>query len=223
MRVTVALGGSVVNVEEPDRIEKTAEVLKRAVSSGLELAVVVGGGPVARRYINVARNLGAPESYLDVLGIEVTRLNARLLLAAMGVRDPRVPEDPFEAAALVEREGLAVCGGTHPGHTTDAVAAMIADVLGSPLVVVTNVDGVYDRHPEEEGAVKLDELDPESLEELAFQAELEAGGSFVIDPLAAKLIRRAGLTTHVVSWEEFVELGVKDVVDGKHDGTVIRG
>ncbi|WP_456482623.1 UMP kinase [Methanopyrus sp.] len=223
MYSVVALGGSVVNVDKPERVEETAEILRDGLDSGLKICVVVGGGPTARRYINVARNLGTPETLLDEMGIAVTRLNAMLLGAALGLRDLHVPENPIEAARMVRRNGVAVCGGTHPGHTTDAVAAMIAELLEGPLVIVTDVDGVYDRDPGEPGARKLRELKPEELEELAVRAELKAGGSFVVDPLAAKMISRGRIVTHVVSWEDFRSRGLENVIRGRHNGTIIEG
>ncbi|WP_457620610.1 UMP kinase [Methanopyrus sp.] len=223
MYSVVALGGSVVNVDKPDRIKETAEILREGLDSGLKICAVVGGGPTARRYINIARNLGAPETLLDELGITVTRLNAMLLGAALGLHDLNVPGSPVEAARMVRRDGVAVCGGTHPGHTTDAVAAMVAELLEGPLVIVTNVDGVYDKDPSEPGARKLRELKPEDLEELAVRADLRAGGSFVVDPLAAKVISRGRIVTHVVSWEDFRSHGLENVVRGRHNGTVIEG
>ncbi|WP_457615115.1 UMP kinase [Methanopyrus sp.] len=223
MYSVVALGGSVVNVDKPDRIKETAEILREGLDSGLKVCAVVGGGPTARRYINVARNLGAPETLLDELGIAVTRINAMLLGVALGLYDLDVPESPVEAARMVRREGVTVCGGTHPGHTTDAVAAMIAELLKGPLVIVTNVDGVYDKDPSEPGARKLRELRPEELEELAVRAELKAGGSFVVDPLAAKMISRGQIVTHVISWEDLRCHGLENVVRGRHNGTVIEG
>ncbi len=223
MYAVVALGGSVLNVENPDRVRKAADLISEALESGLKICAVVGGGPVAREYINVARELGAPETALDELGIAVTRLNAALLNLALGRPEADVPETPAEAAETVRREGVAVCGGTHPGHTTDAVGAMIAELLEAPLIIVTNVDGVYDRDPSEPGAQKLRELDADELERLAFEADLEAGGSFVVDPVAAKIIRRGRVTTHVLSWDDFKSVGIEGALKGRHGGTIIRG
>ncbi len=219
----VALGGSVLNVRNPDRIREAADLISEALESGLKTCVVVGGGPVAREYINVARDLGAPETALDELGITVTRLNAALLNLALGRPGTDVPETPSEAAETVRREGVAVCGGTHPGHTTDAVGAMIAELLQAPLIIVTNVDGIYDRDPSEPGARKFREISARELERLAFEADLEAGGSFVVDPVATKIIRRGRVTTHVLSWDDFKSAGIRGTLRGRHDGTIVRG
>ena len=45
--------------------------------------VVAGGGNIARHYISHARSSGADESTLDELGIEISRLNAKLLIYAL--------------------------------------------------------------------------------------------------------------------------------------------
>ena len=44
---------------------------------------ITGDGGIARHYINLARNLGSDEASLDIMGIEVSRLNAKLLMVAL--------------------------------------------------------------------------------------------------------------------------------------------
>ena len=91
----------------------------------LKFFLVVGGGRTAREYIGYARKLGADESYLDEIGISCTRLNAMLLIAALGEKAAPVVANDFDhALQLAGNYDVVVMGGTHPGHTTDAVAAM---------------------------------------------------------------------------------------------------
>ena len=56
----------------------------RQVSEKHRVFVVVGGGGEARRYIDAMRTLGVDEGTCDEIGILVTRLNATLLIAALG-------------------------------------------------------------------------------------------------------------------------------------------
>ncbi|MFC6736525.1 UMP kinase, partial [Halolamina salina] len=82
MRVVVSIGGSVLAPGlDPERVEGFADALGTLSAEGCELGAVVGGGTVARQYIGAARELAANEFQLDELGIGVTRLNARLLIA----------------------------------------------------------------------------------------------------------------------------------------------
>ena len=78
-KIVISLGGSVlVPSLESNNISRYVSVLSR-LAGKCGIFIVVGGGGEARRYIQVARELGAGEATADELGILVTRLNARLL------------------------------------------------------------------------------------------------------------------------------------------------
>ena len=148
--VVVSVGGSVLVTGEDDRpyLEQLGELL-RSVGRTTPLVVTTGGGRYAREYIRLGRELGLTEFELDEVGIEVTRLHARLLAAVIG---PPTPAHPPPTIALAVHELLraspVVLGGTEPGHTTDAVAAMVAARLRAARVVnATDVDGLYDTDP----------------------------------------------------------------------------
>ncbi|MDR9431587.1 MAG: UMP kinase, partial [Natronomonas sp.] len=150
MRVIVSIGGSVLAPDlEADRVDAHAGVIDGLVEEGHEVATVVGGGGVARRYIGTARELGATEYDLDSFGIDVTRLNARLLIAALDHAATPEPAESHEAARASLRRGeVAVMGGTTPGHTTDAVAALLAEMVDADLLVfATSVPGVFSADP----------------------------------------------------------------------------
>lgn len=223
MRVVVSVGGSVlVPTLDSPRIESYAETLREVVASGHELGVVVGGGPVAREYIGTARELGADEVSLDRLGIEVTRLNARLLGEALGDVAAAAPIEAVEdARAAFRRVEVPVLGGTAPGHTTDAVAAGVAEHVDADLLVyATSVEGVFEADPsEDEAARKFDQLSPAELVEVVNQVELVAGSNAPVDLLAAKLIQRSGLRAAVLDGSD--PQHVADAVAGDHDGTDI--
>lgn len=223
MRVVVSVGGSVlVPTLDSPRIESYAETLREVVASGHELGVVVGGGPVAREYIGTARELGADEVSLDRLGIEVTRLNARLLGEALGDVAAAAPIEAVEDARAAFRRGeVPVLGGTAPGHTTDAVAAGVAEHVDADLLVyATSVEGVFEADPsEDEAARKFDQLSPAELVEVVNQVELVAGSNAPVDLLAAKLIQRSGLRAAVLDGSD--PQHVADAVAGDHDGTDI--
>jgi len=223
MRVVVSVGGSVlVPTLDSPRIESYAETLREIVASGHELGVVVGGGPVAREYIGTARELGADEVSLDRLGIEVTRLNARLLGEALGDVAAAAPIEAVEdARAVLRRDEVPVLGGTAPGHTTDAVAAGVAEHTDADLLVyATSVEGVFEADPSEDAAArKFDRLSPAELVEVVNQVELVAGSNAPVDLLAAKLIQRSGLRAAVLDGSD--PQHVADAVAGEHDGTDI--
>src|SRR2546426_9047053 len=91
-KVVVSLGGSVLVPGDDDaRYLRSLAGLLRDVSVRVKLFVVTGGGRIARYYIETGRSLGIGERTLDEFGIAVTRLNARLLAAALGGPANRQP------------------------------------------------------------------------------------------------------------------------------------
>jgi len=145
------------------------------------------------------------EAQLDDLGIDATRLNARLLLAAMQTRGAKVPwkvpVDIQGAVTLGERHDCVVMGGTVPGHTTDAVAAPLAErVNACRLVIATNVDGVYTADPKKDpGAERVERLDFARLVEIVGEPTGQAGVAAVVDPTAARIA--AGIAASIEGFE----------------------
>lgn len=223
MRVVVSVGGSVLAPDlRAERVREYAAVL-RELSEDHGLAAVVGGGGVAREYIASARKLGANEIQLDQLGIAVTRLNARLLVAALGERAVPAPAEELEEAALALRRGeIALMGGTVPGHTTDAVATTLAEYVNADLVVyATSVPGVYDADPNEDpDAERFEELTPDELVDVIAGMERSAGASAPVDLLAAKLIQGAGLHAFVLDGSDPRRIA-RAVRSGEFEGTEI--
>ena len=223
MRVVVSIGGSVLVPElDPGRVRAYAETLLDLVEEGHELGVVVGGGPLAREYIGAAREVGADEISLDRIGIEVTRLNARLLVEALGDATVSHPIEDVEGAREVFQRGLVpVLGGTAPGHTTDAVATGVAEHADADLLVyATSVDGVFEADPsEDDTAERFDRLSPGELVNVVGEVELAAGSNAPVDLLAAKLLQRSGLRAVVLDGSD--PGCIPEAVAGDHDGTDI--
>ena len=223
MKVVVSVGGSVLvpNLDS-GRIAAYTDVLERLDDEGHDLAVVVGGGPAARDYIAAGRELGANEIELDQVGIAVTRLNARLLIAALNDRAAPVPPEDYETARAALRRGdIPVMGGTEPGHTTDAVSTALAEYTDADvLIYATSASGVYDADPNEHpDATKYAEMSAADLVSLISDLEMDAGSNAPVDLLAAKLLDRAGLRAAVVDGTD--PETVAAAVAGDHDGTDI--
>ncbi len=224
MKVVVSVGGSVFAPDlSPTRIRAHAGAIETLREAGWSTGVVIGGGGVARDYIGSARELGANEMQLDYLGIAVTRLNARLLIAALGeTAAPSPPLDYEAAGAALHRGDVAVMGGVAPGQTTDAVSAAFAEYVNADvLVFATSVDGVYSADPNDQpDATKYDALTPAELVDVIANIEMTAGAAAPVDLLAAKLIERAGLPTVVINGTD-PETIVEAVLDGDYAGTTI--
>lgn len=221
MKVIISVGGSIL---VPDvaatRVEEYASVLSELDNAGHEIGVVVGGGPTAREYIGTARSLGANEIELDQLGVAVTRLNARLLIAGLGDRAVPSPLSDHDRAKEVLRRGdIPVMGGTVAGHTTDAVATALAEHVDADLLVyATSVPGVFDADPgQDEDASKFDSLTPGELVDIVSSIEMTAGSKAPVDLLATKLLQRSMLRAVVLDGTD--PEGVVRAINGTHDGT----
>lgn len=225
MRVTLCFGGSILAPEELDMdcIRAVAQMLRALKSQKHEVLVVTGGGRPSRKYIEAARKLKASNTYCDIMGIDVTRLNARLLIAALGDLAEREPLATFEAAIRVTLKGkVPVMGGVTPGQTTDAVAAMLASSSKSELLVFfTDVGGVYTADPKlNPRAKKLEVITVRELMRLVAVKKMKPGISMVIDSVGAKLIQRTGIRTLVLGRREIKRL--PEILRGaKHSGTTI--
>ncbi|WP_262180047.1 UMP kinase [Haloarcula laminariae] len=224
MKVVVNVGGSVLAPDlEPDRVADYAAAIQSLDSAGHTLGAVVGGGPTAREYIGTARELGANEIELDQLGIAVTRLNGRLLIAALDDRAAAAPAESYESGREAIRRGdIPVLGGIVAAQTTDAVAAAFAEYVGADLLVyATSVNGVYSADPDSDSeATRFDQLTAGELVDVIADIEMNAGSSAPVDLLAAKVIERSGIRTIVLDGTDPQRV-VDAVQDGEFEGTEI--
>lgn len=224
--LVISIGGSILLPDDEDMSDliELAKMLQKN-SQDRNLYLVVGGGRTARQYINWGRTLDADEATLDELGIAASRLNARLLIIALEGDVYPVPAESFdEAMSAGSHYSTVTMGGTHPGHTTDAVAAMLAERLNSDrLINATSVDGVYTEDPnKEKDAEKLEELTYEELIEIVSKSEHEAGPNVVFDPLAARIIKRAKIEAYIVDGRDLRSFG-NAIKDEEFSGSIITG
>lgn len=222
--VVVSVGGSILIQDKDDItfIRKLAKVLI-GKSTNHKLYVVTGGGRIAREYIKIGRELGATETYLDEIGIEVTRLNARLLITALGENAYHTPAKTIEEALHAGRiHQIVVMGGLHPGFTTDAVSAMIAERVGaSRLVNATSVPGVFTSDPKLDHRAKLiKKMTYDELIDIVDKKEHAAGPNIVFDSLAARIIKRSTIKTMVCDGRNLPVL-MSAIEGGEFVGTLI--
>jgi uridylate kinase len=209
--VVLSLGGSVLltGSDDPAYLAALADLLRR-VGQKLPLVVTTGGGRTARTYIHLGRDLGLTEVELDELGIEVTRLHARLLAARIGPPCPaRPPTTVAEAVHELRHASPVVLGGTEPGHTTDGVAALVAvRVRAARLVNATDVDGIYEEDPRRNpNARRVAEMTWERFGTMVQSGtSSEAGQNFLFDRLGAATLARAKVPLLVVHGRDLANL-----------------
>lgn len=169
----------------------------KKISEELALYIVTGGGKTARQYIRAARALTVSEEFLDTLGIHATRLNALLLSAFFGEHT----EIPCTVEHAAHSPPPVVMGGTTPGHSTDAVGAMLARKLHADrFIVATDVDGIYTEDPKKNPSADMYEtLSIRELRSMTSEVWEQAGKSSIIDGVACRIIEEAKISTRVVN------------------------
>ena len=183
-------------------LKDIGKILSGFVQAGNQLVVVAGGGENARAYIGAARKLGAEESTCDLLGIQITRANAELVRLALGsAAATKIPTTLSDLPHFTGSGKAVVMGGLQPGQSTNAVAALAAEITRSELLVNgTDVDGVYTEDPKKNPRAKLiRSVDADKLMSWAMAGEVFAGRYELLDPLAIKIMLRAKTPTRFVS------------------------
>ena len=221
--VVISLGGSILIPSlEKNKIKEYVPVLEE-IAAHHRLFVVVGGGGEARRYITAARTLGIDEGTSDEIGILVTRMNANLLIAALGdAAYPKVAESHAEAKKFAESQKIVIMGGITPGQTTDAVAAVLAERVGASVFInVTSVDGIYSADPKKDKkAIKYDTLTPKQLLEIVGVTGLTAGSNTVLDIVAARIVERSHIPLVVLDGRDPKNLS-RAILNGKFTGSIV--
>jgi len=223
MRLVLRIGGSVVaSPVNTELISKYAELLKTLKEQGHAVAVVVGGGTLAREFITIAKKLGLNEQAQDEIAISVSRVFAQLFLKKVGAMGCKaVPLTVDEAADCLNKGKASVMGGLKPGMTTDTVAALIAERVNADLLVkATDQDGIYNKDPKKHrDAVKLDHLSFDDLSTVFSESRHKAGIHQIIDPEAVKILKRKRVRLVVVNG--FKPENILAAVKGEKIGTVV--
>lgn len=166
-----ALGGESGTGIDPETVDKVVTQLVTLAKSGMEIAIVVGGGNFWRGRQGVAMN----KVTADHMGMLATIMNALALQDAIEKKgvDTRVQTAlsiPSVAEPFILRKALRhfengrivifACGTGNPYFTTDSGAALrAAEIKADVLLMAKNVDGVYDCDPKtHKDAKKLEEI-----------------------------------------------------------------
>jgi len=224
VRVVLRIGGSIIATPpNPPLTNQYTDLLKTLRKEGHKLAVVVGGGKIARDFIEYARNVGLSEQDQDDLAISVSRLFAQLLARKLRqLAAEIVPTSLPQAAKLLKEKKIVVMGGLRPGMTTDAVAAMLAEKVDADLLVkATDQEGIYTKDPSKHAsAEKINKLSFNDLLGLFEEDKHKAGIHQILDPEAVRILQRSKTRTVVVNG--FKPENVLLAVRGEQVGTLIE-
>jgi uridylate kinase len=158
---------------DPLTVQRVAREVAEAQATGVEVAVVVGGGNIFRGVSQAAK--GMDPATADYMGMLATVINALALRDALEKEevDTRVQSaitmqelaEPYirlRAIRHLEKGRVVVfaAGTGNPFFTTDTTAALRAiEINADALLKASKVDGVYDSDPAiNASATKLDEI-----------------------------------------------------------------
>ncbi len=141
-----------------------------------------------------------------MIGIDISRINSRLIVANMEeFAYPQVPESFEELSTAIICSEIVVMGGLQPGQSTTSVAIQVAEFLkAARLVILTDVDGIYDKDPKVfEDAKLLRELNYDSLQkiilEISGDKQAAAGEYRIFDAVSLQILKRSNMVVSVIS------------------------
>ena len=208
-RVVIKLSGSIFRLSDNsgqdnndycNTFKQYSDVLIN-LTNNVQPIVITGGGSIARLYINFARKLGLDEASLDLLGISISRINAKLLIASLGnYAYPDVPLSLDDMGRFVESNKIIVSGGLHPGQSTNATSALIAEkTRASEFINATDVNGIYDSDPRKNNNAQLfEKIEVNKLLNMLLKESSMAGEYDLLDIVALKVIERSKIKTKVI-------------------------
>jgi uridylate kinase len=219
LKIVVRLGGSILGTPiDPDIVKRYADVISKVLEQKHKVVVIVGGGATARQYIETARKIGLSHKAQDLIAIQASRLNARLVGMALGSDDVAVTLR--EVISRVEKDRIAVMGGLRPGITTDTVATLVAEAWKSDLIVkASDQDGIYEADPRSHPEAKL--LRTVSYDTLVdiLGGKHSPGIHMIVDPVAVQHITKNKLRLIVVNGTK--PKNIISAVNGEKVGTTV--
>jgi len=146
--IIISLGGSLVAPNDIDT--GFLKVFKKTVVKFLDskkFFIIVGGGKIWRNYQKALLEFGADNKERDLVGIEVSRLNAKVVRQMFSeIAFSEIITNPTKKIST--KKDIVVGGGWKPGWSTDYCSVMLAKNMGIKTIVnLTNIDYVFDKDP----------------------------------------------------------------------------
>jgi uridylate kinase len=168
-----ALMGSRQYGLDPERLKQYATDIKSVVDTGVQVALVIGGGNIFRG--KDAADIGIEKVQGDHMGMLATLINGLALQSALenvglytrlmsAVQIDQIAEPYIRRRAVrhLEKNRVIIFGAGigSPYFTTDTAAALRATEINADIVIKgTNVDGIYSADPRKDpSATKFDKI-----------------------------------------------------------------
>ena len=211
---------------DPKRILAYSNEIKEIVDSGIELAIVIGGGNIFRGVSGASNGIDRVQA--DYMGMLATIINGLALQSSLeelkvqtrlqtAVKIEAVAEPYIKRKAVrhLEKKRVVIFGaGTgNPFFTTDSAAVLRAiEINADAILKGTRVDGIYNIDPEKnENAIKFKHLTYDE----AINKKLK-----VMDSTAFTLSQENKLPIIVFNMNKPGNL--KKIVEGSEIGTIVN-
>lgn len=157
-----ALMGSLQYGIDPERLKEYAQDIKAIIATGVQVAIVIGGGNIFRGVAGASKGMDRVQG--DHMGMLATVINGLALQGAL--EDQGIPTrlqsaikinevaEPFikrRAVRHLEKGRVVIFGGGtgNPYFTTDSAAVLRAIEINADVILKgTRVDGIYSSDPE---------------------------------------------------------------------------
>jgi uridylate kinase len=229
--IIIKIGGSLLFTEKKEinskKISEFCKIIKDRPDFD-KLVIICGGGSIAREYINAVRLLKGNEALCDIFGIDLSRINSKLIISSFkDMAYPQVPSSIEELSKAILFNKIIVMGGLQPGQSTTSVALEVAEYLdANELIILTDVNGIYNKDPNKFNDAKLlSMLNYEKLQEILINTtgdkQAAAGEYRIFDIVSLQILKRSKIKVIIMSGKELNEFeklwhGKKDII-----GTVI--
>ena len=211
---------------DPQTVTRVAQEIAEAVATGVEIAVVVGGGNIFRGVSQAAKGMDpASADYMGMLATVINALALRDALEKAGVvtrvqsaitmQELAEPYIRLRAIRHLEKGRVVIfaAGTGNPFFTTDTTAALRAVEVGADaLLKASKVDGIYDSDPNKNSDANL-------IEELSYM-DFISRELRVMDTTAVTMCKEHGVP--IVVFDMITPGNIVKAVSGETIGTVIH-
>ena len=221
-----ALLGERTHGVDPKRILAYSKEIKEIVDSGIELAIVIGGGNIFRGVSGSSNGIDRVQA--DYMGMLATVINGLALQSSLeelnvqtrlqtAVKIEAVAEPYIKRKAVrhLEKKRIVIfsAGTGNPFFTTDSAAVLRAiEINADAILKGTRVDGIYNIDPEKnKDAVKFKKLTYDE----AINKKLK-----IMDSTAFTLSQENNLPIIVFNMNKPGNL--KKIIEGKDIGTTVN-
>lgn len=230
--IVIKLGGSLLFDQNyrinTEKISEFSSIIKNRTNYA-SIVVVCGGGLIARQYINIVRKFNKNEAFCDILGIDISRLNSKLIIASLGnMAYPIVPENIEDLTRATISNKIVIMGGLQPGQSTTSVALEVAEIIDAEyLVILTDVKGIYDKDPNKYNDAKLNrKLNYNQLQNIILDQsgnkQAKAGEYRIFDLVSLQILKRSKISVCILSGKDLNEFSKFWNGNTKICGTIIK-